>query len=60
MASVAAPSDSETTKIGSLLYWNTLRCLKRDTGLSFEIFQEGYIGQAVLGSKFQMRDPCHV
>ena len=32
-------------------YVNTRRCLKRDTGLSFGIFQ------AILGSKFQMRDP---
>ena len=34
----------------------SLRCLKRDTGLSFGTFQAGCIGQAILGSKFQMRD----
>ena len=34
----------------------------RETQVShFELFRQaklGYIGQAILGSKFQMRDPC--
>ena len=38
----------------------TLRCLKRDPGLSLGTSQTGCIGlyteQAMLGSKFQMRD----
>ena len=49
----------ETIKqVGTIKCRNTLRCLKRDKEDLYWQAVLGYIGQAILWSKFQMRYPC--